>query len=210
MSDPDRDRDRDRPDGDPIREAVRQLRRLPGVGEKSATRLVYFLLRTPGTARDLANAVGALDGGIRECATCCDFTAHERCAICAAASRDPAAILVVEHPQDIGAFERSGEFRGRYHVLHGALSPLEGVTPDRLRIRALLERLRDGTVREVILATDPDVEGDATALYLARLLGPLGVRVTRLAHGISVGTEIEYADPLSLTRALHNRVEVLQ
>lgn len=194
--------------GDPIREAVRQLRRLPGLGEKSATRLVYFLLRTPGTARDLSAALAALDGGIRECQSCCDFTADASCGICANPNRDGSALLVVEHPQDIGAFERSGEFRGRYHVLHGALSPLEGVTPDKLRIRALLERLRDGVVKEVILATDPDVEGDATALYLARLLGPLGVKVTRLAHGISVGTEIEFADPLSLTRALHNRVEV--
>jgi recombination protein RecR len=192
--------------GDPIREAVRQLRRLPGVGEKSATRLVYHLLRTPGAAAGIAQALAALEGGVRECAVCCDFTADERCPVCVNGGRDPSTVLVVEHPQNVGAFERSGEFRGRYHVLHGALSPLEGITPDRLRVRALLDRLRDGAVREVILATDPDVEGDATALYLARLLGPLGVEVTRLAHGISVGTEIEYADPLSLTRALQNRV----
>jgi recombination protein RecR len=229
---------------DPIREAVRQLRRLPGVGEKSATRLVYFLLRAPtGTAGDIAAALAALERGVQECAVCRDFTgrgtgdasatrlaeepaagpgvgaaepaegragakAGPLCPICAQASRDPTVVLVVEHPQDVGAFERAGEFRGRYHVLHGALSPLEGITPDRLRVRELLERLRDGVVQEVILATDPDVEGDATALYLARLLQPLGVRVTRLAHGISVGTEIEYADALSLARALQNRVDV--
>jgi recombination protein RecR len=194
---------------DPIREAVRQLRRLPGVGEKSATRLVYFLLRTePGTAKDIAAALLALEDGVRECSVCCDLTGVDPCPICASAHRDGAAVLVVEHPQDVTAFERSAEHRGRYHVLHGALSPLDGIGPDQLRIRPLLERLRDGTVTEVILATDPDVEGDATALYLARLIGPLGVRVTRLAHGISVGTEIEYADARSLAKALHNRVEV--
>lgn len=194
---------------DPIREAVRQLRRLPGVGEKSATRLVYFLLRAePGTARDIAAALLALDEGVRECSVCCDLTGADPCAICASATRDATVLLVVEHPQDVTAFERAAEHRGRYHVLHGALSPLDGVTPDQLRIRPLLERLRDGTVTEVILATDPDVEGDATALYLARLVGPLGIRVTRLAHGLSVGTEIEYADARSLAKALSNRVEL--
>ena len=194
---------------DPIKEAVRQLRRLPGIGEKSAARLVYWLLRAPdGTATDIARALHALGEGIQECGVCCDLTGANPCSICASATRDTGAVLVVEQPQDVVAFERSGEFRGRYHVLHGAISPLDGVTPDRLRIRPLLERLRSGEVTEVILATDPDVEGDATALYLARLLQPIGVRVTRLAHGISVGTEIEYADALSLARALQNRVEV--
>jgi recombination protein RecR len=194
---------------DPIREAVRQLRRLPGVGEKSATRLVYFLLRAQeGTAKDIAAALLALEDGVRECSVCCDLTGSDPCLICASSKRDATAVLVVEHPQDVTAFERSAEHRGRYHVLHGALSPLDGVTPDELRIRPLLERLRDGTVTEIILATDPDVEGDATALYLARLIGPLGIKVTRLAHGISVGTEIEYADARSLAKALHNRVEV--
>lgn len=196
---------------DPIREAVRQLKRLPGVGEKSAMRLVYFLLSSPGTAQEIATALSALEQGVQECSSCSDFTAAggaEHCPICASQTRERHVVLVVEHPQDVSAFERSGEYRGRYHVLHGALSPLEGITPDRLRIRSLLERLRDGVITEVILATDPDVEGDATALYLARLLGPLGIKVTRLAHGISVGTEIEYADSLSLARALQNRVEL--
>lgn len=194
---------------DPIREAVRQLRRLPGVGEKSAQRLVYFLLRSPpGTARALANALYSLEESVHECEVCCDYASAARCAICTLSERDRAVILVVEHPQDVVAIERAGEYRGLYHVLHGALSPMDGVTPDKLRIRALIERLRDGVVHEVILATDPDVEGDATALYLARLLGPVGIKVTRLAHGISVGTEIEYADALSLARALQNRVEI--
>lgn len=194
---------------DPIRAAVQQLRRLPGIGEKSATRLVYWLLRAPpGTASDLAGALAALAEGVCECSRCCDLTSSDPCRLCALPGRDDAVVCVVEEPQDVLAFERSGEFRGRYHVLHGALSPLEGRGPDDLRIRPLLERLRDGTVREVILATNPNVEGDATALYLARLLAPVEVRVTRLAHGISVGTEIEYADSVSLARALQNRREL--
>ena len=192
---------------DPIHLAVQQLRRLPGIGEKTATRLVYWLLRAqPGTAKDIASALAVLEDAVRECRVCCNLTATDPCALCANTSRDLTMICVVEHPQDVLAFERSGEFRGRYHVLHGAISPLDGVTPDKLRIRPLLGRLRDGSVQEVIVATDPDVEGDATALYLGRLLQPLeGLVVTRLAHGISVGTEIEYADAVSLARALQNR-----
>jgi recombination protein RecR len=193
----------------PIAAAVAQMRRLPGIGEKTATRLVYWMLRAPdGTATDISQALARLDGSIKECDVCCDFTSSPMCGLCLTQKREDDAICVVEQPQDILAFERSGEFRGRYHVLHGAISPIDGVNPDQLRIRELLERLRDGTVKEVILATDPNVEGDATALYLAQLLNPIQVRVTRLAHGISVGTEIEYADAVSLTRALQNRREV--
>lgn len=140
------------------------------------------------------------------CSVCCDLGGGDPCALCAAPNRDDKTVLVVEQPQDILAFERSGEYRGRYHVLHGAISPLDGVGADQLKVRELLERLRNGVVTEVILATDPDVEGDATALYLGRLLAAIdGVRTTRLAHGISVGTEIEYADAMSLARALENR-----
>ena len=189
-----------------IQRAVQQLSRLPGVGEKSATRLVYWLLRAPpGTAGEIAESLVALQSQVKECAICCNLTASSPCPICIAPRRDPSLVLVVEQPQDVMAFERTGEFRGYYHVLHGALSPLDGVRPDSLRLRELLERLHDGTVKEVILATDPDVEGDATALYIGRLLKPIGTRVTRLAHGISVGTEIEYADSVSLARALENR-----
>ena len=191
---------------DPIREAVRHLRRLPGIGEKTATRLAYWVLRAPeGTAQGLAEALLRLTTEVRTCGTCGNLTATDPCALCADGRRDGAAICVVEQPQDVLAFERSGEFRGRYHVLHGAISPLDGVGPSDLNIRPLLQRLRDGEVTEVIVATDPDVEGDATALYLARLLAGVGVRVTRLAHGISVGTEIEFADSVSLARALQNR-----
>ncbi len=188
---------------------MQQLSRLPGIGEKSATRLVYWLLRAPaGTATALAEALVGLQEGIHECSVCCTFTGKTTCNVCASNQRDPSVICVVEQPQDVMAFERSGEFRGRYHVLHGAISPLEGIGPDMLRIRPLLERLRDGVVTEVILATDPDVEGDATALYLGRLLHGIPIKITRLAHGISVGTEIEFADAMSLARALENRREL--
>jgi len=194
---------------DPIRAAVQQLRRLPGIGEKTATRLVYWLLRAKeGTPLEIAAAISSLQDAVHECEVCCDLTATNPCGRCLRGGRDDGVICVVEDSQDVLAFERSGEFRGRYHVLHGAISPLDGVSPDDLRIRPLLERLRDGAVREVILATNPNVEGDATALYLGRLLEPLDVTVTRLAHGISVGTEIEYADAVSLARALQNRREM--
>ncbi|MBN2798613.1 MAG: recombination protein RecR [Deltaproteobacteria bacterium] len=193
----------------PIDEAVAQLSRLPGIGRKTATRLVYWLLRSPtGTAATIGRALSALEGGVRECDTCCDFTDQIRCPICASGGREQGVVCVVEHPQDVRAFERSAGFRGRYHVLHGAISPLDGVGPAELRIRPLLERIRSDEIREVILATDPDVEGDATALYLARLLRGVGVRVTRIARGLAVGTEIEYADPASLSRALENRQEL--
>jgi recombination protein RecR len=194
---------------DPIRAAVQQLRRLPGVGEKTASRLVFWLLRAPqGTAAEIAQALAGLAEGVHECAVCCNLTASDPCPLCLLPNRDERMICVVEEPQDVVAFERSAEFKGRYHVLHGAISPLDGVTPDALRIRPLLQRLRDGVVEEVILATNPTVEGDATALYLGRLLQPIGLRVTRLAHGISVVTEIEYADSVSLARALQNRQEL--
>lgn len=196
---------------DPIRKAVRQLSRLPGIGEKTATRLVYWMLTQPGDVpAQLAAALQDLDASITECKVCCTLTTRDDdpCSLCRRPDRDDALILVVEHPQDALAFERTGEFRGRYHVLHGALSPLDGITPDQLRIRALLERLRGETVREVVLATDPNVEGDATAMYIARLIRPIGVRTTRLAHGISVGTEIEYADAVSLARAFEYRREL--
>lgn len=193
-------------DADPIKDAVRQLRRLPGIGEKTATRLVYWLLRAqPDTIPGIATALERLTREVHTCRTCGNLGAADPCTLCADPRRDDTAVCVVEHPQDVLALERSGEFRGRYHVLHGAISPLDGIGPNDLNLRPLLDRLRGGVVREVIVATDPDVEGDATALYLARLLGDVGVTVSRLAPGISVGTEIEYADAASLGRALHNR-----
>lgn len=189
---------------DPIRRCVQQLARLPGIGEKTAWRLTWWLLRADDElVTELSAAIGALKEGVVECERCCTIAAASPCATCSDARRDSRLICVVERPQDVTAIEGSGDFRGHFHVLHGAISPLDGLGPDQLRIRQLLARL-DG-VHEVILATDPDVEGDATALYLARVLKPLGVQVSRLAYGISVGTEIEYADRVSLMRALENR-----
>jgi recombination protein RecR len=192
-------------DNDPIRDAIRQLRRLPGIGEKTATRLVYWLLRDrTSTAPQLAEALARLPNSVVECEVCCNWSSSTKCRLCTTERRDD-LLCVVEEPVDVLAMERSGEFQGRYHILHGSISPLEGRTPDQLRIRSLLERLRSGQVKEVIVATNPNVEGDATALYLARLLESIEVTVSRLAHGISVGTEIEYASAVSLARALQNR-----
>jgi recombination protein RecR len=193
---------------DPLRRAVAQLSRLPGIGERTATRLAYWLLRQdPEVSEEIGEAVIALRQAMQRCGTCQDMAVSDPCPRCADGRRDPAILCVVERPQDIAAIEASGEFRGRFHVLHGAISPLEGVGPDDLTIRALLARLGE-VVGEVLVATDPDVEGDATALYLARVIKPLGVRVTRLAHGISVGTELEFADRSSVARAVVNRREL--
>jgi len=192
---------------DPIRRCVEALSRLPGIGEKTAQRLTWWLLRTSTEiTSEIALAISSLQDSVVECETCCNIAASNPCTICSDTGRDQKTICVVERPADLLAIESSGEYRGRYHVLHGALSPLDGVGPDDLRIRELLSRI-PGTA-EVILATDPDVDGDMTALYLARLLSPLEVRVSRLAHGIAVGTEIEYADSVSLMRALENRREL--
>ena len=192
---------------DPIRRCIEALSRLPGIGEKTAQRLTWWLLRAPAEVGvEIAEAVATLQDSVVECHVCCNIAATSPCAICNDHNRDITTICVVERPPDLLAIEASGEYRGRYHVLHGALSPLDGVGPDDLRIRGLLQRLED--IQEIILATDPDVDGDMTALYLARLLAPLEVRVSRLAHGIAVGTEIEYADRVSLMRALENRREL--
>ena len=194
---------------DPIRRAVAQLSRFPGIGERTAARLSYWLLRQPpAVAAEIAEALTSLSRDMARCSICCDLAGSDPCARCADSRRDGGLICVVEQPQDVPAIDNTGEFRGRYHVLHGAISPLDGVGPDDLRVRELLARVGSGEVREIVLAMDPDVEGDATALYLAALLRPLSVRVTRLAHGIAVGTELEYADKSSLARALENRREV--
>lgn len=192
---------------DPFRRAVQQLARLPGVGEKTATRFAYWILRQPPEVADgIAEAVTGLRAAVHECARCRDLTSGDLCRRCADTRREAGIICVVERPQDIGAIDGAGTFRGVFHVLHGALSPLDGVGPAELRIQELLARVPDA--QEIIVATDPDVEGDTTALYLAKLLKPLGVRVTRLAHGVSAGTEIEYADRVSLARALEGRREM--
>ena len=194
---------------DPLRRAVAQLARFPGIGERTATRLSYWLLRQPAeVAREIGESLTALPEAMIRCSQCCNIASVDPCAICASTKREGTTICVVERPQDVLAIEGAGEYLGRYHVLGGAIAPLDGVGPDELFIRELMARLEPEGVTEVLIATDPDVEGDATALYLARLLKPLGVRVTRLAHGISVGTEIEYADKSSVARAIEHRREL--
>jgi recombination protein RecR len=193
----------------PLRRLVERLTRLPGVGEKSATRLAFFLLRADSEyAQALADAITALKREIRLCSRCLGFTEQEPCALCADPRRSDELVCVVEDPADLMAIERAGDFRGRYHVLHGTLAPLEGVGPEQLKVAELVTRVRDGSVREVILATNATVEGEATALYLAKLIKPLGVKVTRIAHGLPMGGDVEYADSVTLSRALEGRREM--
>ncbi len=196
--------------GDPLRRLSGLLARLPGIGEKSAMRLALAMVRSnPDYLRALAEAIGSVHAELRLCRSCCDFTSDEVCPRCADARRDHTTICVVAQPQDRMAIERTGVFRGVYHVLHGVLDPLGGVGPGDLRIEALLARLHDdpsqAPVEEIIVATSPNVEGDATALYLSKLISPLGIRVSRIASGVAVGGELEYADVTTLHRALEDR-----
>lgn len=194
---------------DPIQRLVAELARLPGVGEKTAQRLAFHLLRQPkDVARELSRAIADVVDQVRFCSVCCMLTQADPCAICSDARRDDKLLCAVEGMPDLMAIERTREFRGRYHVLHGALSPLDGVGPDQLRIKELLARLGSGAVAEVIVATNPDVEGEATALYLTRLLKPAGVKVTRIAQGVPMGGDLEFADQVTLARALSGRREL--
>lgn len=222
--------------GDPIQRLIRELGKLPGIGQKTATRLAFHVLRSPAEqARDLAQAVLEVKDKIRLCSVCMSLTEHDPCELCSDPSRDAALLCVVAQPPDLLAVERTGSYRGRYHVLHGVLSPLEGVGPDDLRLRELLLRLQGQQaprtqapessnaaaessgrsapaaatpVREVIVATSPNVEGEATALYIARMLKPLGVQVTRIASGLPIGGDLEYADGVTIARALEVRREM--
>ena len=188
---------------------VEELTKLPSIGQKSAQRLAMHLLRVPKEdALRLAEAIRAVKERVGFCSVCGNFSESDPCLICSDPARDAAVICVVEQPVDVLAFERTGQYRGRYHVLGGALSPLEGTHPEDLRIPQLLKRLNGGEVREIILATNPNVAGEATALYLSRLLGPLGLRVTRIARGVPMGSDLEYSDMVTLARALEGRREV--
>jgi len=194
---------------EPVAQLIEQFARLPGIGPKTAQRLTFYLLRSPGqVSEDLAAAISNMKQAVRFCSVCQNITDAEPCAICRSQTRDPALICVVEEPLDILALERTRGYKGRYHVLHGALSPVEGIGPEDLKIRELLDRLRRDDVREVILATNPNVEGETTAIYLTRLLRPLGVRVTQIARGLPVGGDLEYADEVTLARALEGRREM--
>ena len=191
---------------DPLKRLVEQLQKLPGIGAKSAQRLAFHILRTPREEVErLSDAMRDVKELVTYCSICNNITDADPCGYCTSATRDPRMICVVEEAQNVSVIEKTREFRGRYHVLMGALSPLQGVGPDDLKIKGLLDRIGTGGVEEVILATNPTVEGEATALYLARLLKPLGVRVTRIAMGIPVGSDLEYADEVTMTRAMENR-----
>lgn len=193
----------------PIARLLEELERLPGIGPKSAQRLAYHILRSDAEASTrLAESIIEVKRTIRFCAQCFNFAEGELCEVCADARRDATAICVVEEPRDLAAIERTGEFRGTYHVLQGTISPIDGIGPEQLRIRELIARLGDGTVTEVVIATNPNVEGETTALYLARLIKPLGIRVTRIASGLPVGGDLEYADEVTLGRALEARREM--
>jgi recombination protein RecR len=191
---------------DPLKRLVEQLQKLPGIGAKSAQRLAFHVLRTPREdAERLCDAIRDVKELVTYCSICNNITDADPCAYCTSPTRDVRTICVVEEAQNVSVIEKTREFRGRYHVLMGALSPLQGIGPDDLKIKGLLDRIGSGEVEEVILATNPTVEGEATALYLARLLKPLGVRVTRIAMGIPVGSDLEYADEVTMTRAMENR-----
>lgn len=193
----------------PIARLLEELERLPGIGPKSAQRLAYHILRTEtAEATRLAEAVLEVKRTIHFCPRCFNFAEGELCDICADSERDLSIVCVVEEPRDLAAIERTGEFRGTYHVLQGAISPIDGIGPEQLRVRELLTRLSDGVVTEVVLATNPNVEGETTALYLARLIKPLGVKTTRIASGLPVGGDLEYADEVTLGRALEARREM--
>jgi len=192
---------------DPLGQLIHHLSRLPGIGTRSATRLAYHVVRDDSLAQDLAAALIAVDEQVGRCSVCCNVSASDPCRLCSDPRRDSRTICVVERTQDLQAIARMGEYRGSYHVLEGALSPLDGIGPEDLRITELLERLGDG-VEEVILATNATVTGDATALYLSRLLKPLGLCVSRIARGVSVGAELEYTDSSTLQRALEERREL--
>jgi recombination protein RecR len=193
----------------PITRVVDELSRLPGIGPKTAQRLTYYLLRAPTEqAEALAEAVLELKRNVVLCESCFNITDRTPCSICSDAERERARICVVEEPLDVVAIERTEQYKGTYHVLHGAISPIEGIGPEELKIRELLGRLQSSEVEEVILATNPNLEGDATAMYLTRLLQPLGITVTRLARGLPVGGDLEYADEITLSSALAGRSQI--
>lgn len=194
---------------EPVTRLIEAFAQLPGIGPKTASRLTFYLLRRPAEqAEALAEALRDLKQKTVFCSSCFNITEQSPCAVCRDDARDRSIICVVEEPLDVLAIDRTGEFKGLYHVLHGSISPVDGIGPDELRIGELMDRLKDEPVQEVLLATNPNLEGEATAMYVARLIQPLGIRVTRLARGLPVGGDLEYADAVTLGRALEGRREM--
>lgn len=193
----------------PVAKLIEEFEKLPGIGHKTAQRLAFHVLNLPQEKADnLANAIREAKAKIRYCSICSNLTDTDPCGICRSTSRDASVICVVEDPRDVVAMEKIREFKGLYHVLHGAISPMEGIGPEDIKIKELLARLKDGSVKEVILATNPNIEGEATAMYISKLLKPLGIKATRIAHGIPVGGDLEYADEVTLAKALEGRREI--
>jgi len=196
------------PNVDVIDNLIQEFNKLPGIGPKSAQRIVYYLLRAGDEqSKSLAEAIFSLKRKVTLCSTCFNVTESDPCSLCRSDKRDRSQICIVEQPQDILALEHTGIYHGMYHILHGAISPIEGIWTEDIRVRELMSRLKDGSVKEVILATNPNLEGEQTAMYLSHLITPLGIRVTRLARGLPFGTELEYADDVTLTRAIEGRQE---
>jgi recombination protein RecR len=195
--------------GEPVSRLIEELSRLPGIGGKSAQRLAFYIIRLPEErAEALAGSILSAKRNVKYCSVCCGLTDADPCVICNNAKRDANTIMVVEDPRDMAAYERTGEFHGQYHVLHGAISPMHGVGPNDLTIAALLKRLQNSPADEVIIATNPNVEGEATALYIAKILKPSGIKTTRIAHGVPVGGDLEFVDEVTLSRALEGRREI--
>jgi len=193
----------------PIANLIEELSKLPGIGRKTAQRLAFYILEMePMEAEKLANSITTAKEKVKYCSVCCNLTDVDPCYICSNKKRDDSVICVVEGPKDVIAMERTREYMGLYHVLHGVISPMENIGPDSIRIKELLKRIQDGDVKEVILATNPTVEGEATAMYISKLLKPMGIKTTRIAHGIPVGGDLEYFDEVTLSKAMENRREI--
>jgi len=193
----------------PVAKLIEELSKLPGVGQKTAQRLAFHILDAPPQqAENLARSIVYARRNIKHCSVCCNMTDTDPCRICSNDRRDKSVICVMENPRDVVAMEKTREYKGLYHVLHGAISPMEDIGPEDIRIKELLLRLQDDTVKEVILATNPTIEGEATAMYISRLIKPLGIKATRIAHGIPVGGDLEYADEVTLVKAMEGRREV--
>lgn len=194
---------------EPVARLIGELSKLPGIGPKTAQRLAFYILNNDaGEALELARAITEAKEKIRYCSVCSNLTDIDPCHTCRDETRNKTIICVVEEPRDVVAIERTREFKGFYHVLQGAISPMEGIGPDQLKIKELLNRLQEGSVKEIIVATNPNIEGEATAMYLARLIKPLGIKVTRIAHGLPVGGDLEYADEVTLSKAFEGRREL--
>ena len=194
---------------EPLERLINNFSRLNGVGRKGATRMAYQVLSMDKSeAEEFANSIRDVHNKIKRCAVCQNFTDQELCSICSSNKRDNSIICIVESPRDVATFEKTREYKGVYHVLHGLISPMDGITAEQLTIKELLARLKDDTVKEVIMATSPTIEGETTAMYISRLIKPLGIKVTRLAYGLPVGASLEYADEVTLYRALEGRTEI--